>query len=49
MTMDMCRDAWGIPNDQLTTVTANGSAQVWIYNYKTRLYFYNNILKTIQN
>lgn len=49
MTMDMCRDAWGIPNDQLTTVTNDGTARVWIYNYKTRLYFYNNILKIIQN
>lgn len=49
MTQEMCMDAWGIPNETYTTTTAAGSAQVWMYNYKTRLYFVNNRLNIIQN
>lgn len=49
MTQEMCREAWGTPYETYTTTTAAGSTQIWIYGYKTRLYFVNNRLNIIQN
>lgn len=49
MTQEMCKEAWGIPNEIYTTTTDAGSTQVWMYNYKTRLYFVDNRLSIIQN
>lgn len=41
MTKDMCRDAWGTPMNTYRTTTKYGQSEVWCYNYKTRVYFYN--------
>ena len=41
MTMDMVRDAWGRPMNTYRTTTKYGQGEVWCYNYKTRVYFYN--------
>lgn len=49
ITQEMCREAWGTPYETYTTTTAAGSTQIWIYGYKTRLYFVNNRLNIIQN
>lgn len=42
MTTDMCKDAWGQPMNTYRTTTKYGQSEVWCYNYKTRVYFYNN-------
>ena len=41
MTKEMCRDAWGNPMNNYRTTTSFGQSEVWCYNYKTRVYFYN--------
>ena len=41
MTKEMCRDAWGKPINTYRTTTKYGQSEVWSYNYKTRVYFYN--------
>ena len=41
MTKEMCRDAWGKPMNTYRTTTKYGQSEVWCYNYKTRVYFYN--------
>lgn len=41
MTKEMCKDAWGSPMDSYSTTTKYGKSEVWCYNYKTRVYFYN--------
>ena len=41
MTQEMCRDAWGRPMNTYRTTTKYGQSEVWCYNYKTRVYFYN--------
>lgn len=41
MTQEMCRDAWGRPMNTYRTTTKYGQGEVWCYNYKTRVYFYN--------
>ena len=41
MTKEMCRDAWGKPINTYRTTTKYGQSEVWCYNYKTRVYFYN--------
>lgn len=41
MTKEMCRDAWGSPINTYRTTTSYGQSEVWCYNYKTRVYFYN--------
>ena len=41
MTKEMCRDAWGNPMNKYRTTTSFGQSEVWCYNYKTRVYFYN--------
>ena len=49
MTEEMCRLSWGSPHDKYTTTTKWGVSSVWVYNYKTSLYFYNGELKQIDN
>ncbi len=48
MTKDMCELSWEKPLmiDKITT--SDGSYEVWQYDYKTFLYFENNILKIIK-
>lgn len=41
MTKEMCRDAWGSPMNNYRTTTRFGQSEVWCYNYKTRVYFYD--------
>ena len=41
MDKNMCRDAWGRPMNTYSTTTSYGKSEVWCYNYKTRVYFYN--------
>lgn len=41
MTKEMCRDAWGNPMNKYRTTTSFGQSEVWCYNYKTRVYFYD--------
>lgn len=41
MSKEMCRDAWGKPMNTYRTTTKYGQSEVWCYNYKTRVYFYN--------
>lgn len=49
MTEEMCLKAWGRPHDKYNTTTKWGVSSVWVYNYKTSLYFYNGELKQIDN
>lgn len=49
MTEEMCRLSWGSPHDKYTTTTKWGVSSVWVYNYKTYLYFYDGELKQIDN
>ncbi len=41
MTKEMVKDAWGKPMNTYRTTTKYGQSEVWCYNYKTRVYFYN--------
>ena len=41
MTEEMVRDAWRRPWNTYRTTTKYGKSEVWCYNYKTRVYFYN--------
>lgn len=41
MIKDMVKDAWGRPMNTYRTTTSYGQSEVWCYNYKTRVYFYN--------
>lgn len=41
MTKDMVKDAWGSPMNTYRTTTKYGQSEVWHYNYKTRVYFYD--------
>ena len=41
MTTEMVRDAWGRPLNTYRSTTKYGQSEVWCYNYKTRVYFYN--------
>lgn len=49
MTKDMCYEAWGNPQDKYNTTTSLGNTSVWVYNYKTSLYFYDGVLKQIDH
>lgn len=49
MTKSMCQDAWGVPNDTKKTTNSKGTNEIWIYNYKTKLIFENEILIQIEN
>lgn len=40
MTIDMVDDAWGYPMNKYRTTTKHGQSEVWCYNYKTRVYFF---------
>ena len=41
MTTEMVRDAWGRPLNTYRSTTKYGQSEVWCYNYKTRVYFYD--------
>lgn len=49
MTKEMCRDAWGRPMNSYRTTTSFGQSEVWCYNYKTRVYFYDGKVTRIDN
>lgn len=49
MSKEMCRDAWGKPINTYRTTTKYGQSEVWCYNYKTRIYFYNGKVVQIDN
>ena len=49
MTKEMVRDAWRRPMDTYRTTTKYGQSEVWCYNYKTRVYFYNGIVVQIDD
>lgn len=44
MTIDMCKDSWGLPYMKNETITNNNKIITWYYNYKTFLQFSNNKL-----
>lgn len=41
MTFEMVRDSWGRPMNTYRTTTKYGQSEVWCYNYKTRVYFFD--------
>ncbi len=41
MTKNMCREAWGVPMNSYRTKVPGKQSEVWLYNYKTRVYFEN--------
>lgn len=47
MSEEMCRAAWGTPYDRFNKMTWWGNTSVWVYNYKTYLYFRDGKLKEI--
>lgn len=49
MSNEMCRDAWGRPMNTYRTTTKYGQCEVWCYNYKTKVYFYNGKVVQIDN
>ena len=49
MTKEMCKDAWGHPMNIYRTTIKYGQSEVWCYNYKTRVYFFNNKVVQIDN
>lgn len=49
MTTEMVRDAWGRPMDTYRTTTKYGQSEVWCYNYKTRIYFFEGKVVQIDN
>lgn len=49
MTREMCRQAWGEPDDINTTTGSFGKYEQWVYGYNSYLYFENGKLTTIQN
>ena len=49
MSKEMCRDAGWYPKDTFRTTTSHGVSEVWVINYKTRLYFSNGVLYMIEN
>ena len=49
MTPEMVRDAWRRPMNTYRTMTKYGQSEVWCYNYKTRVYFYNGKVVQIDN
>lgn len=40
MTKEMCKAAWGYPMNTYRTTTRFGQSEVWCYNYKSRVYFF---------
>lgn len=49
MTEEMCCDAWGKPMNTYRTTTKYGQSEVWCYNYKTRIYFFDGKVVQIDN
>lgn len=41
MTKEMCKAAWGHPMNTYRTTTRFGQSEVWCYNYKSRVYFFD--------
>jgi hypothetical protein len=48
MTKEMCEEAWGTPFETDKVILENGTYEVWLYSYKTFLYFEKDILKLIK-
>lgn len=49
MNKEMCREAGWYPRDTYTTTTNRGVSEIWVINYKTRLYFSDGKLYKIEN
>lgn len=49
MTREMCREAWGAPDDINRTSGSWGVHEQWVYGLGSYLYFENGILDAIQN
>lgn len=49
MTTEMCREAWGLPEDINSTSGSWGIHEQWVYGGGNYLYFENGILTSIQN
>lgn len=49
MTRDMCREAWGAPDDINRTTGIWGVHEQWVYGSGSYLYFEDGILTSIQN
>lgn len=48
MTKEMCREAWGEPDEINTTITAYGTTEQWCYGF-SYVYFKGNRITVIQN
>lgn len=48
MTKEMCEDAWGKRHETYTTIRAGVTTDLWVYDYKTNLYFVNGKLTQIE-
>lgn len=49
MTAEMCREAWGEPDDINRMITQYATHEQWVYGSKSYLYFTNGKLESIQN
>ena len=49
MTREMCREAWGSPDDINRSSGSWGVHEQWVYGLGSYLYFENGILSSIQN
>lgn len=49
MNKEMCREAGWYPRDTFKTTTSKGVSEIWVINYKTRLYFTDGVLYKIEN
>ena len=49
MTREMCREAWGSPEDINRSSGSWGVHEQWVYGLGSYLYFENGILSSIQN
>ena len=48
MTKEMCEDAWGKRHETYTTIREGVTTDLWVYDYKTNLYFVNGKLTQIE-
>ena len=49
MTREMCREAWGSPEDINRSSGSWGVHEQWVYGMNSYLYFENGTLASIQN
>lgn len=49
MNKEMCRASWGEPSSINRSVHEGLTTEQWVYNMQTYLYFYNGVLKSIQD